>query len=1471
MKEFPAQDGSLMLAAEEQLSNKDMPTPSALAEPHLTLRDSNQWQQFVSVIIPCYKQAHFLPEAVASVVAQTYPDFEIVIVNDGSPDNTRDVAHGLMAKYPDCDIRLVQQPNGGLSRARNAGIQQSRGRYFLPLDADDRIAPSYLAKAVDVMKAKPDVGFVYSHIQHFGERHNVHRLPEFDPETMIYTDNVASVCSLVRRIAWEQVGGYNPEMRDGYEDWDFWIGCIENMWKGYRIAEPLFFYRKTTGSMLHGANDRRERLIAQMVLNHRALYAESRQQHARQLLEHGEQKTKPHRILLACTHFWPSIGGLETIVENLGSQLVKLGYEVAVATLANPKREFPFYRGMRILELDPKAARKCKLPRAAAELGDRICSGDYDACVLLADPLNWIFWSLEDQLIPSSTRVIGQPIINTDGFSRWKDDSVFRSRLRKILARLTTLVAISTKGTEVEFLRKENMPFVYLPNATTVDSFTKDFRSRFGLGSSEFLFLHVANLWPVKNHLGLMQVMRDLLGEWRLVMIGHPSGDNAYVNQVRTEAAQDQRFLLIPGMPHHDVEAAMEAADVVLLPSLGEVSPVTILEAMSHGKPWVATPECGAVHDNAGGVVVPLAQFPAVLHRLMAAPGLRQRLGSLGSAHWSACFNWQHVASAWEDVIWTGRTETSFVQPVHIRAGMAAVTGELAAVQIAITTSDPKVTVIVPTHNRAHLLPRALESILNQTYQDFEIIVINDGGAPIDAVLATFNKPREKLVLMTHSRSRGAAAARNTGLRAARGKYIAYLDDDDIYLPNHLETLVAFLEGSGNAVAYTDAYCLRMKSSEGNPMHEIAERFVPYSNEWDNDRILYENFVPVLCFMHERSCICVSGYFDESLRTHEDWDMWIRLSRHYHVVHLPLITCEFLRNEDERTLTNSMTADFVRTTGTIYEKHKSEAFGRQAVLRKQRRCLFNEIYSFRKSHKDAYAFAAMKPLLMNCLGWRWYAAYWLHRKFTRPFSNLGRSLRGGIPGGSAVAMERPPAAHRAATHRAPCGNPGEATKPDALLLELLSPTARRPLNIPLRSTSAWAGHSAFAYDLVRFTMPQVFVELGTHAGYSYFSFCHAVKDYDLETACHAVDTWRGDEHAGYYDDRIVSGVHEYNQQHFAGFSTLHRMTFDDAAIAFGENSIDLLHIDGLHRYEAVKHDWQTWLSKVRPGGIVLFHDIGVSDREFGVWRLWEELAARYPAISFEHESGLGVLCKGAVPAGNSFLQTLFNGNPMERAALRCYYRAQMPPDEVESGVKRRKLRDLPSLLGEWILQKFRPESFVEIGSGAGLLLEYMCANVPDAIGCDMNPLCRQYFQGRNPAYSDRYFLKGPAEFAIERPFDLGCSIEVFQNFGDEDLRSLMAQLAARCSYFIFSSTPHASPSPALDMEWGHINLKQPGEWDALFAEFHFKRMPIKTPITHWASCYENVKLTRFSPKRHIVVRPLERIRYWFRRIRGRDR
>jgi hypothetical protein len=201
---------------------------------------------------------------------------------------------------------------------------------------------------------------------------------------------------------------------------------------------------------------------------------------------------------------------------------------------------------------------------------------------------------------------------------------------------------------------------------------------------------------------------------------------------------------------------------------------------------------------------------------------------------------------------------------------------------------------------------------------------------------------------------------------------------------------------------------------------------------------------------------------------------------------------------------------------------------------------------------------------------------------------------------------------------------GESRMPSAwreALLEL-------PLCVP---QSAWVGHIPFMFLVFKLTRPRVFVELGVDLGSSFLAACEAAHLFHTDTRCFGVDTWRGDEHtnAKYYcdGDAVFEALHAFVAARYPACLLL-RQTFDDASARFEDNSIDVLHIDGLHTYEAVARDFATWLPKLSDRSIALFHDTEVRFGNFGVYKFWSEIKASYRHLQFRHSCGLGMLVTG---------------------------------------------------------------------------------------------------------------------------------------------------------------------------------------------------------------------------------------------------
>lgn len=205
----------------------------------------------VSIIVPCYNQAHYLSEALQSVLEQTYAHWECIIVNDGSPDTTELVAQEWIAK--DGRFKYLYKENGGLPSARNAGIKISIGKFILPLDADDILHSDYLNKIVPVLESNDKLAIV-SCYRYFFFKNRANIIKEYKASGSNYCDlmfeNKLMPSSLFRRKCWEEVGGYDENMKKGFEDWEFWLNVTKRGWEFQFVPEFLFYYRKAKKSML---------------------------------------------------------------------------------------------------------------------------------------------------------------------------------------------------------------------------------------------------------------------------------------------------------------------------------------------------------------------------------------------------------------------------------------------------------------------------------------------------------------------------------------------------------------------------------------------------------------------------------------------------------------------------------------------------------------------------------------------------------------------------------------------------------------------------------------------------------------------------------------------------------------------------------------------------------------------------------------------------------------------------------------------------------------------------------------------------------------------------------------------------------------------------------------------------------------------------------------------------------------------
>jgi glycosyltransferase involved in cell wall biosynthesis len=369
-------------------------------------------------------------------------------------------------------------------------------------------------------------------------------------------------------------------------------------------------------------------------------------------------------VLICVDYFHPSVGGSERLAEHVGVHLRALGWQVEVATRALPQRTRREHRGMRIHEIR----------RPAEEILRLVTRGRFDAVLALSDPRAWpvpIVCALPD----GGARRVVVPCINLENLAHLLADEGRLQRHLELVHRADAHVHSSLSGLDARLAEQLRVASTYVPNAADRLEQGGDAPPP-GEGP---LALVVGNLWPEKNHVGLLSALGGRAGDWRLALIGGPApGAEALAARVRALAARDARVHLAGPRSPADVAAAMRAADVLLLPSLAEATPLVLVEAMAHGLPWIATPECGAAHDHAGGLILPVRDMGDGLDFLLADPGARAALGAAGREHWEMSYRWETVAARY-DLLLSG---AAALPPLAPPGGAIAATDAVRAAQL---------------------------------------------------------------------------------------------------------------------------------------------------------------------------------------------------------------------------------------------------------------------------------------------------------------------------------------------------------------------------------------------------------------------------------------------------------------------------------------------------------------------------------------------------------------------------------------------------------------------------------------------------------------------------------------------------------------------------------------------------------------------------------------------------------------------
>ena len=927
----------------------------------------------VTIVVPCYNYADYLPGAVQSIADQTFKDLEVIVVNDGSTDNTLDVARGLLEKYKGrLSITLVDQENKGHpSVTKNTGYSYARGDYYFTLDSDDMIRPEYVAKVMEAFEASPEVDIVYPGYQTFGATDWFHIPPDFDFDSLKYWDYIP-YSAVFRKAVYERTGGYNesPSLRI-MEDWDYWLRAYGEGFKFLPVKEALLLHR-THRESLFSSTGGKPYYAANVRLDNRSLFDEFDMDWARRILD--SDLIEPFdgtKVLFIIDHFPPDVGGAERFAEELGLEFAKLGFLVDVATLG-ANRQFYYYNGLNVFEFDYEIGpyEPSDQPRFA-KLNEFVRKGGYDLVLVKGGIRNWAIWSLEE---PEKYPTVFVPVINKDSIDFLNGEEEMRNKLAERLKRAGTVISLTNTGHDCEFYCENDIPFSVIPNAVDFVSPTIDFKREMGIPTDTKLLLCVGSYYRVKNQAWLIESLRHMPGNWVLVMMGSVINE-PYYHHIVSEARGDHRFLILAPQDKGVVASAMEQADLLLLPSQAEVFGRVVLEAMSHRLPWIASTNCTGLKELRGGKLVQLERqrsrgvippekrgalvkdpepvrspFVDEVRSLLSDPVERERLGEEGYQEWKDNFRWRNFFARYLEVAGlepeSGRAVSfrrNSIEPKPARPDY---------IDLVRTHNgdSPLVSVVLITYNRPELLRNALGSVLEQTYEDIEVIVVNDGGQDVSGIVKQFDDPRINYI--ESPKNLGAAGARNVGIGSARGKYIAYLDDDDRYYPTHLETLVSTIELSKARFAYTDSYW-RAVARQGDRWCRRSKD-VLYSEDFDRDTLFADNYIPIICVMHDAELFEEAGSFDEDLRCLEDWDLWIRMAMKYDFEHVKAITCEVSNRIEDGNDTNGRMNNVKAVTKVINGKYDGLVFKARDLVNVETQSLLRR-YEIRQQHSETDA------------------------------------------------------------------------------------------------------------------------------------------------------------------------------------------------------------------------------------------------------------------------------------------------------------------------------------------------------------------------------------------------------------------------------------------------------------------------------------------------------------------------------------
>ncbi|ABB37232.1 CDP-glycerol:poly(glycerophosphate) glycerophosphotransferase [Oleidesulfovibrio alaskensis G20] len=558
------------------------------------------------------------------------------------------------------------------------------------------------------------------------------------------------------------------------------------------------------------------------------------------------QTAQQGRILLACNYFWPMVGGTEVVVEELGEQFVAAGYAVDVACRHMDTRPALTHKGMRIIPLHCWKGFRDDMGPDAPAYRTLVMQGGYDAVIALAHPDSWVCCLLRGLPSKGRPRIIMMPSMNADNLRTWRQQNEMDS-IHDVLRAADRHVSVSERGVDAEVLDGLGLTHTFIPHAVDTRRADINMRQRLGLDEDVPLAVCVGNFWPVKNQLELLRTMTAAQGSWQLVLAGGPApwpSLREYFMQCCAAAERDPRVRMTGTLSREEAAALIYEADVLLLPSLGEsAGPLVVLQAMAMGTPWIATPQCNSVQDEAGGLIVPLDSFPAAMQALLRGPHKARLLAALGREHWQRCFTWARSFPVFMDLVQGREPAADLSMPAGLRSRWQEVaqqivplqtcdgspglhdcgqTADICSCAVGGGARDFLFSVVTAAYNCEPWLDACIASLASQSLgfeEHIQLVLVDDGSQDGTAAVAgrwAARYPDNILVLRTENG--GVAAARNTGLPHARGRWVTFIDADDCVSENYFAAVREALKNNEDGLAAVS--CRPVYLFDDNTLHD---------------------------------------------------------------------------------------------------------------------------------------------------------------------------------------------------------------------------------------------------------------------------------------------------------------------------------------------------------------------------------------------------------------------------------------------------------------------------------------------------------------------------------------------------------------------------------------------------------------------------------------------------------------------------